>query len=161
MSLATFKKKSINSAASATKRSGKPTNKYWIYSGPYGRNGNLPSTIFLKSIVGPDGQIGDDYDAINAGFSINGANRNIGGVGGCMKFSKSRSPFRGTYPKGWGGTRGRYPDGPNNVSLTVYPQTSGPQLQSAVVKPSVLRSIPVNIQIIGFNQNIQEIKQIQ
>jgi hypothetical protein len=55
-----------------------------------------------------------------------------------MKFSRSRTPFRGIYPKGWGGTNGRYPDGPNNVSLSVYPQTSGTQLQSAIVKPSVL-----------------------
>ena len=139
MSLATFKKKSINSVSSATKRSGKPTNEYWIYQGPYGRKGNLPSTIFNASLVGPNGQVGGNaYNASNAGFSINGANRNIGSVGSDMKFSRSRTPFRGIYPKGWGGTNGRYPDGPNNVSLSVYPQTSGTQLQSAIVKPSVL-----------------------
>ena len=139
MSLATFKKKSINSVSSATKRSGKPTNEYWIYQGPYGRKGNLPSTIFNASLVGPNGQVGGNaYNASNAGFSINGANRNIGRVGSDMKFSRSRTPFRGIYPKGWGGTNGRYPDGPNNVSLSVYPQTSGTQLQSAIVKPSVL-----------------------
>jgi hypothetical protein len=139
MSLATFKKKSINSVSSATKRSGKPTNEYWIYQGPYGRKGNLPSTIFNASLVGPNGLVGGNaYNASNAGFSINGANRNIGSVGSDMKFSRSRTPFRGIYPKGWGGTNGRYPDGPNNVSLSVYPQTSGPQLQSAIVKPSVL-----------------------
>ena len=139
MSLATFKKKSINSVSSATKRSGKPTNEYWIYQGPYGRKGNLPSTIFNASLVGPNGQVGGNaYNASNAGFSINGANRNIGSVGSDMKFSRSRTPFRGIYPKGWGGTKGRYPDGPNNVSLSVYPQTSGTQLQSAIVKPSVL-----------------------
>jgi hypothetical protein len=139
MSLATFKKKSINSVSSATKRSGKPTNEYWIYQGPYGRKGNLPSTIFNASLVGPNGEVGGNaYNASNAGFSINGANRNIGSVGSDMKFSRSRTPFRGIYPKGWGGTKGRYPDGPNNVSLAVYPQTSGTQLQSAIVKPSVL-----------------------
>ena len=139
MSLATFKKKSINSVSSATKRSGKPTNEYWIYQGPYGRKGNLPSTIFNASLVGPNGEVGGNaYNASNAGFSINGANRNIGSVGSDMKFSRSRTPFRGIYPKGWGGTNGRYPDGPNNVSLSVYPQTSGTQLQSAIVKPSVL-----------------------
>ena len=139
MSLATFKKKSINSVSSATKRSGKPTNEYWIYQGPYGRKGNLPSTIFNASLVGPNGEVGGNaYNASNAGFSINGANRNIGSVGSDMKFSRSRTPFRGIYPKGWGGTKGRYPDGPNNVSLSVYPQTSGTQLQSAIVKPSVL-----------------------
>jgi hypothetical protein len=48
MSLATFKKKSINSASSATKRSGKLTNEYWIYQGPYGRKGNLPSSILMQ-----------------------------------------------------------------------------------------------------------------
>ena len=139
MSLATFKKKSINSVSSATKRSGKPTNDYWIYQGPYGRKGNLPSTIFNASLVGPNGDVGGNaYNASNAGFSINGPNRNKGGVGGCMKFSKSKTPFRGAYPKGWGGTHGRYPDGPNNISLSVYNETTGPQLQSAIVKPSVL-----------------------
>jgi len=139
MSLATFKKKSINSVSSATKRSGKPTNEYWIYQGPYGRKGNLPSTIFNASLVGPNGEVGGNaYNASNAGFSINGANRNIGSVGSDMKFSKSRTPFRGIHPKGWGGTKGRYPDGPNNISLAVYTQTSGTQLQSAIVKPSVL-----------------------
>ena len=139
MSLATFKKKSINSVSSATKRSGKPTNDYWIYQGPYGRKGNLSSTIFNASLVGPNGDVGGNaYNASNAGFSINGPNRNKGGVGGCMKFSKSKTPFRGVYPKGWGGTHGQYPDGPNNISLAVYPETTGPQLQSAIVKPSVL-----------------------
>ena len=139
MSLATFKKKSINSVSSATKRSGKLTNEYWIYQGPYGRKGNLPSTIFNASLVGPNGEVGGNaYNASNAGFSINGSNRNIGGVGANMKFSKSRTPFRGIYPKGWGGKKGRYPDGPNNVSLNIYPETAGPQLQNAIVKPSVL-----------------------
>jgi hypothetical protein len=140
MSIATFKKKSINSASSATKRSGKPTNEYWIYQGPYGRTGNLPSTIFNRSLVGPDDTADAwyPYTASNAGFSINGANRNIGNVGGSMKFSRNRTPFRGIYPKGWGGTKGRYPDGPNNIALNVFTQTSGTQLQSAVVKPSVL-----------------------
>lgn len=139
MSLATLKKKSINSASSATKRSGKPTNEYWIYQGPYGRKGNLPSTIFKESLVGPNGDVGGNaYDATNAGFSINGSYRNKGGIGANMSFSKSRTPFRGQYPKGWGGIKGRYPDGPNNVSLNVYPDTTGSQLQNAIVKPSVL-----------------------
>lgn len=139
MSLATFKKKSINKYSSATKRSGKPTNEYWIYQGPYGKDGNLPSTIFNASLVGPTGMVGgNNYDATNAGFSINGPYRNKGIIGSSMAFSKSRTPFRGKYPKGWGGTRGRYPDEPNNVSLNVYPGTTGPQLQNAIIKPSVL-----------------------
>lgn len=138
MSLATFKKKSINSSSTATKRSGKPTNEYWIYPGPYGRKESLSSNIFLNSLMGPNNQTGNDYNASNAGFSINGANRNIGSVGGTMLFSKSRTPFRGVYPKGWGGTFGRYPDGPDYVALNVYTQTAGSQLQNANVKPSVL-----------------------
>jgi hypothetical protein len=133
MSLATFKKKSINSASTATKISGKPTNNYWIYQGPYGRKGNLPSEIFQASLTGPG-----YYMASNAGFSINGANRNIGGIGGHMRFSKSSTPYRGTYPKGWGGTRGRYPDGPDNVSLNIMPVLTGVAIQDAIVKPSVL-----------------------
>ncbi len=139
MSLATFKKKSINSASSATKISGKATNNYWIYQGPYGRKGNLPSTIFKASLVGPDGMVGGNYyNASNAGFSITGPNRNVGGVGTSMRFSKSATPFRGQYPKGWGGTRGRYPDGPDNYSLNITPVTTGVAIQNSIVKPPVL-----------------------
>lgn len=135
MSLATFKKKSINSSSSATKRSGKPTTEYWIYQGPYGRKGNLPSTIFEASLQGINKGY---YTAQNAGFSINGSHRNIGAVGTNMKFSKSGTPYRGVYPKGWGGTRGRYPDGPNNVVLNINPVTTEVAIQNAIVKPSVL-----------------------
>jgi hypothetical protein len=139
MSLATFKKKSINSASSATKRSGKPTNEYWIYQGPYGKKGNLPSVIFKASLVGPDGIIGGNYyTASNAGFSVTGAYRNIGGVGQSMRFSKSATPYRGKYPKGWGGTHGRYPDGPNQVSLNINPVITGVAVQNGIVKPPVL-----------------------
>ena len=71
MSLATFKKKSINSVSSATKRSGKPTNNYWIYQGSYGRKGNLPSIIFNASLMGPNGNVGGNYyNGSNSGFSI-------------------------------------------------------------------------------------------
>jgi hypothetical protein len=136
MSLATFKKKSINSASSATKRSGKPTTDYWIYQGPYGRKGSLPSAIFEASLKGID-TLGL-YNASNAGFSINGTHRNIGGVGAHMRFSKSATPYRGIYPKGWGGTRGRYPDGPDNVSLNITPVLTGVAVQNGIVKPSVL-----------------------
>jgi hypothetical protein len=139
MSLATFKKKSINSASTATKISGKSTTDYWIYQGPYGRKGSLPTAIFNASLVGPNGMVGGNYyNASNAGFSINGSNRNIGGVGGHMKFSKSATPYRGVYPKGWGGTNGRYPDGPNNVVLNIAPVQTGVAIQNAIVKPSVL-----------------------
>lgn len=137
MSLATFKKKSINSTSSATKRSGKATNEYWIYQGPYGRKGNLPSTIFNASLYGPDGFT--IYKAAsNAGFSVTGSYRNVGGVGQSMKFSKSATPYRGVYPKGWGGTNGRYPDGPNEVSLNIMPVKTGVAIQNSIVNPPVL-----------------------
>lgn len=139
MSLATFKKKSINSVSSATKRSGKLTNNYWIYQSPYGRKGNLSSVIFNASLIGPDGNVGGNYyNASNAGFSVTGPNRNIGGVGAHMRFSKSATPYRGIYPKGWGGTRGRYPDGPNEVSLNIMPVLTGVAVQDSIVKPPVL-----------------------
>ncbi len=139
MSLATFKKKSINSSSSATKRSGKPTNEYWIYQGPYGKNGNLSSTIFNASLVGPDGFVGGNYyNASNAGFSVTGSHRNIGGVGQSMRFSKSATPYRGIYPKGWGGTRGRYPDGPSQVSFNIMPVLTNVAVQNGIVKPPVL-----------------------
>jgi hypothetical protein len=136
MSLATFKKKSINSSSSATKISGKPTNEYWVYQGPYGRKGNLPSTIYKAGLDGFNEK--GYYTASNSGFSVTGPYRNIGYVGANMRFSKSGTPYRGAYPKGWGGTRGRYPDGPNEVLLNITPVQTGVAVQNATVKPPVL-----------------------
>jgi hypothetical protein len=136
MSLATFKKKSLNSAASATKRSGKLTNQYWIYQGSYGRPNSVASTIFLKGIIGPDGTTGDSYNASNAGFSINGP-RILGGIGRTMHMSKSTTQFRGIHPRGWGGTRGRYPDGPDNYVIN-NPDGIGFAEIGAYVSQSVL-----------------------
>jgi hypothetical protein len=136
MSLATFKKKSINKFSSATKKSGKPTNEYWIYQGPYGRRGNLSSFIFTESLQGFSEK--GYYTGTNAGFSVTGSHRNIGSVGANMKFSKSGTPYRGIYPKGWGGTFGRYPDGPNEVLLNITPVQTGVAIQNAIVKPPVL-----------------------
>ena len=136
MSLATFKKKSINKHSSATKISGKPTNQYWIYKGPYGRKGSLSSTIFLKSIAGPDGSTGDSYNASNAGFSINGATV-LGGVGQSMRMSRSHTQFKGVHPRGYGGTKGRYPDGPDNVFYNNRPGI-GPPYIGAYVAQSTL-----------------------
>lgn len=134
MSLATFKKKTINSVSSATKRSGKPTNEYWMYQGPYGKKGNLPTAIFQASISNPAIYNG----ASNSGFSVTGSHRNIGQVGGNMRFSKSGTPYRGIYPKGWGGTQGTYPSGPNNVLLNITPVITGVAIQNSIVKPPVL-----------------------
>jgi hypothetical protein len=139
MSLATFKKKSINSVSSATKRSGKLTDNYWMYQGPFGKSTTTASKIFNASLVGPDGYVGGNYyNASNAGFSVTGAYRNKGGVGKNMKFSKSATPFRGQYPKGWGGKNGKYPDGPDEIVLNIMPVKTGVAIQNSIVKPPVL-----------------------
>lgn len=134
MSLATFKKKSINSSSSATKRSGKLTSEYWMYQGPYGSKDSLSSVIFNGSL----NNYNNTTNATNAGFSITGPYRNKGRVGSDMKASKSGTPYRGIYPKGWGGTCGRYPAGPNNVCLNIMPVLTGVATQSSIVKPPVL-----------------------
>jgi hypothetical protein len=128
MSLATFKKKSIHSTSSAAKRSGKPTTIPWLYPGPYGQQGGVVSTIFQESIE----------NTLNSGFSITGPYRNIGRVGTTMLNSQHGTPYRGIYPKGWGGTHGRYPDGPNEITLAIRPVQTGVAIQSNIVKPPVL-----------------------
>jgi hypothetical protein len=138
MSIQTLKQKTINKYSTATKRSGIPTNEYWIYQGPYGRKGSLSSTIFLNSILGPDGQTGLPFTASNAGFSLNGVYRNVGPVGEGMKFSQSSTPFRGVYPMGNGGSGGRYPSGPDNVVLNINPVSTKVATGTSWVKPSVL-----------------------
>jgi len=93
MSLTTFKKKSVINYGS--KRSGIAPGGVWLPQGPFGH-----ATQALKDAI-------NTYVA--AGFSINGGNRNIGGVGRDMKMSKSGTPYRGTQPIGFGGTFGKYP----------------------------------------------------
>jgi hypothetical protein len=136
MSLATFKKKSINSSSSATKRSGKLTNEYWLYQGPYGNSDTVASTIYKLSLNSPNGDF--YYTGKNAGFSIIGSNRNVGRVGSSMMFSKSGTPYRGIYPKGWGGNWGKYPDSKNDVLMNITPVETGVAIQNAIVKPPVL-----------------------
>lgn len=139
MSLATFKKKSIHSASSATKRSGKPTDDYWLYAGPYGSPDTLASTIFERSLTAPNGSRYGMQHARNAGFSINGVYRkNKDGGLSTRKFSSVSTPFRGAYPMGNGGKGGRYPSGPNNVVLKSMPVLAEVATYTNVVKPSVL-----------------------
>jgi hypothetical protein len=97
MSLATFKRKSINKYSTATTRSGKPPGGFWLPQGPFGLNNTLNSVMLEdnKSHYGP------------RGFSINGSRRSIS-VGADMKMSKSGTPYRGTHAIGWGGLRGTY-----------------------------------------------------
>lgn len=94
MSLATFKKKSVTKSL-GTKRSGKPPGGYWLLQGPFGHNTTAQKQAYQN--FGP------------SGFSINGTQRNIGGIGRDMKMSKSGTPYRGQHPIGWGGTYGKYP----------------------------------------------------
>ena len=170
MSLTAFKRKSVIQYGSD--RSGKPPGGIWLPQGPFGSE--TTALQIAKNTYG------------NSGFSLNGGHRNVGGVGQDMKMSKSGTPYRGVNPIGWGGTLGTYPSaelvGPfggavSNSSKTavVQPLLNGRFAAVAntqlYIKPSVLSTygmlrkntdglIMVNIRIIGFNQIIQEIKQI-
>ena len=123
MSLVAFKRKSV--IRHGTNRSGKPTDKNWIYQGPYGRPGSLASDIFQRSA----------HAGANAGFSLEGVYRNKGRVGSNNLFSRSATPFRGVYPKGNGGTGGQYP---TRVSLNIMPVITRVADQTQYVKPPVL-----------------------
>jgi hypothetical protein len=92
MSLATFKKKTINQYSSATKISGKPPGGIFLPQGPFGR-----STNFLSIALNSPG---------SEGFSLNGSHRNVGYVGKTYKFSKNGTPFRGVYAMGGGSQLG-------------------------------------------------------
>ena len=84
-----FKKKSVINYGS--NRSAKGPGGVWLPQGPFGR-----STTGLQLSLSNPG---------HAGFSLNGGNRNIGGVGREMKMSKSGTPYRGTEAIGFGGSR--------------------------------------------------------
>lgn len=90
MSLTAFKRKSVIQYGS--KRSSKSPGGIWLSQGPFGH-----ATQDTTQNYGP------------VGFSIHGGRRNSGGIGRDMKMSKSGTPYRGTYPVGWGGTFGKYP----------------------------------------------------
>ena len=92
MSLATFKKKTINRYSSATKISGKPPGGIFLPQGPFGNSKNFLS-IGLNSPA-------------TEGFSLNGSHRNVGYVGKTYRFSKNGTPFRGIYPRGSGSQLG-------------------------------------------------------
>lgn len=130
MSLATFKKKTINSRASATKRSGKPTNEYWVPHGPFGSPGGTNSLILENNVASPG----------LSGFSLNGGRRS-NTTGRTMLFSQQGTSFRGIYPRGNGGTLGKYPDSLNNVLLNVSDVKADiGGNQRVYTKPSVMSS---------------------
>jgi hypothetical protein len=124
MSLATFKKKSIV-AQHGTKISGKPPGGYWLNQGPFGPNTSTNSVMFMngKKYYGP------------VGFSLNGGTRNVGYVGQSMRMSKNGTPFRGVYPRGWGGYYGQYYEA-EPVFNSAQAETLGTQYK--YIKPTVL-----------------------
>lgn len=126
MSLATFKKKSINRYSSATSISGKPPGGHWLPQGPFGGPNSINSNMLLNSIEN-DGPVG---------FSLNGPYR-LNNVNRSMKFSKNGTSFKGIYPKGYGGTNGRYPKSEpimNVTSSKIEINGNSPRY----IKPSVL-----------------------
>ena len=90
MSLATFKKKSINKYSTATKRSGKPPGGFWLPQGPFGKNKTINSVMLIENIK--------HMGAV--GFSLNGSRRSIS-VGQDMKNSKNVTPFPYGYISIW------------------------------------------------------------
>jgi len=104
MSLVAFKKKSV--ILYGANVSGKKDSQYWMTQGPYGRPESLTSVMLKQGTMsyGPGPSPG-----LHAGFSQRGSYTNRGSVGGNWKFSQVRTPFRGAYPVGNGGTQGRYP----------------------------------------------------
>ena len=108
MSLATFKKKTINKYASATKISGKPPGGYFLPQGPFGR-----SNESLKIALDSPGF---------EGFSLNGNHRNVGYIGKTYQQSKNGTPYRGIHPRGSGSRLGSLRGATefNRVTLPVF-----------------------------------------
>ena len=121
MSLATFKKKSINKWSSATKKSGKPPGGYWLPQGPFGVD-----PVSLKLAI-------DNYGPV--GFSINGGHRNVGYIGKTYGMSKQGTPFRGTTACGSGGCCGTYY---NKTPVLNIREVDTLGTQYKYIKPSVL-----------------------
>ncbi len=117
MSIVAFKKKSMIQYGG--QRSGKPPGGTWVMRGPFG------NTSFPVEAYGNDG------------FSINGGRRSNSYIGKDSKFSSTGTPFRGTEPRGNGGSNGDY-----KQAQPAY--NAGPTIvdirgnQHKFVKPSVL-----------------------
>jgi len=97
MSLATFKRKTLNKYSSATKKSGKPPGGIWLPQGPFGRPTTLSSVMFTEGL--------NHYGA--SGFSLEGSHRSIP-VGKEMSFSQQGTRYKGIHPVGHGGHHGKY-----------------------------------------------------
>jgi len=118
MSLTAFKRKSAINHGS--KRSGSAPGGIWLTQGPYGNSNTILTSRGNQN---------------NAGFSINGGNRNKGGVGRDMKMSKSGTPYRGVNAVGFGGNYGEYTTVQPVLNVSAG-DTKG--TASQYIKPSVL-----------------------
>jgi hypothetical protein len=122
MSLVAFKRNSvIRYGANA---SGKPPGGVWLPQGPFGRP-NTTNSVMLKQNATNPGKVG---------FSLEGAYRSIP-VGKTMLFSQQGTPFRGQYPRGNGGTYGKYPYSQPVLNSNIV-ITRGTEWE--YIKPSVL-----------------------
>lgn len=83
-------KKKVTNNSMGVSISGRAPGGIWVTQGPFRNN----VTAVTQSN--------------NNGFSLNGGRRNIGGVGKTWLFSKSFTPYRGTYARGNGGCCGKY-----------------------------------------------------
>lgn len=140
MSISILKHKAQNSVPRYSKISGKKSDKYWLYAGPYGGENTVASQMFIDGLKGSNGELMINGLANNSGFSITGSNRNVGGVGTTYLNSVVRTPYRGIYPVGHGGIKNRYPS--NRDTIVMNQMVESTYVQSAnnsdVVKPPVL-----------------------
>jgi hypothetical protein len=113
-----FKRKGIIQYGKGARISGRQPGGKWVSRGPFGN-------LSLGIVPG------------NNGFSLEGPHRNKGYIGSSSAFSKSRTPYYGQFPKGYGGCCGTYFNAePSFVSPPVKAITSGQQFE--YIKPSVL-----------------------
>jgi len=121
MSLAIFKKKSINKYSTATKHSSKGLKGIWLPSGPFGNSNSISSFMLDENKKNP-----------SVGYSINGSHRGIS-VGKDMKFSNQGTSFKGIYPLNYKN---------NNNSLPLLNVGEGKisvrGIQTSYIKQSVL-----------------------
>jgi len=140
MSISILKHKAQNSVPRYSKISGKKTDKYWLYAGPYGNENTVSGQIFIDGLKSINRGMMINGLANNSGFSVTGSNRNVGGVGTTYLNSVVRTPFRGIYPVGYGGLRNTYESNRDTIVLnqmvgSTYTESAN---NSEVVKPPVL-----------------------
>jgi hypothetical protein len=95
--------------------SGKGPSAYWVSHLPFCYNSNISNINFATK-----------------GFSVVGGHRNIPYVGQCRK--QIGTPFKGNYPKGYGGTNGRYPKNYISYNMSI-PKAEIQGNQHKYIKP--------------------------